>query len=242
MKVKNIMFSGVMGVILMSVASSANAAISVASKAYVDTKASSVEAAYKAADTALETAYKEADTALGARVTQNETDITKNAQAIAEVKDLTGTEGVAEQITAAKTELTTVINKKVDTETYTAKVGELEAADEALAGDIAANAEAIEALDTTYVSENEMNTFKASNTEAIADAKKAGTDAAAALAEYETANDAKVLEIETALGTKIAMPAACETQDCVLAINKASGTISWTPLTEPVADFINQQN
>lgn len=48
MKIKNIVFSGVMGAIL---ATAANAAPTIASKAYVDTKIGAVETAYQAADT-----------------------------------------------------------------------------------------------------------------------------------------------------------------------------------------------
>ncbi len=45
----------------------------------------------------------------------------------------------------------------------------------------------------------DFNTFKESNTAAIADAKKAGTDAASALNSYKTENDAKVTANETAI-------------------------------------------
>ena len=97
-------------------------------------------------------------------------------------------------------------------------------------------------LDAGFVSEAEMTTFKSANDTAIADAKTAGTDAAAAAAaaqEDADANATAITQLQTDLATKITAPAACETQDCVLSINKASGTISWVPLTEPVDDFLN---
>ena len=97
-------------------------------------------------------------------------------------------------------------------------------------------------LDAGFVSESEMTTFKSENDAAIADAKKAGTDAGTAAAAAQAKADANATSIsglETDLATKITAPAACETQDCVLSINKASGTISWVPLTEPVSDFLN---
>ncbi|MBQ4130290.1 MAG: hypothetical protein IJD69_02850 [Alphaproteobacteria bacterium] len=53
-----------------------------------------------------------------------------------------------------------------------------------------------------------------------------------------SANETAISDLQNDLATKIDAPAACETQDCVLSINKASGTISWVPLTEPVADFM----
>lgn len=47
-----------------------------------------------------------------------------------------------------------------------------------------------------YVLESDFNTFETSNTAAIEDAKKAGTDAAAALAAYKTSNDAALAEVK----------------------------------------------
>lgn len=97
-------------------------------------------------------------------------------------------------------------------------------------------------LDDGFVSEAEMTTFKSSNDEAIADAKKAGTDAAAAAAAAQSkadANESAISQLETDLATKITAPAECATQDCVLSINKASGTIAWVPLTEPVEDYLD---
>lgn len=98
-------------------------------------------------------------------------------------------------------------------------------------------------LDAGFVSEAEMTTFKSSNDDAIADAKKAGTDAAAAAAAAQSkadANESAISQLETDLATKISAPAACATQDCVLSINKASGTIAWVPLTEPVEDYLTE--
>lgn len=150
--------------------------------------------------------------------------------------------------------------------------------------DVAGSAAAVEAkladytkttdLDSGFVTEAEMTSFKSENDTAIADAKKAGTDANTALESYKTTNNAaveaaknqadkgvadaakaqaaadkaqgevdslegKVSTLQSDLATKIEAPEACETQDCVLSINKASGTITWVPLTEPTADFLN---
>lgn len=98
-------------------------------------------------------------------------------------------------------------------------------------------------LDAGFVSEAEMTTFKSSNDDAIADAKKAGTDAATAAAAAQSKADANaesISQLETDLATKITAPDACATQDCVLSINKATGTIAWVPLTEPVEDYLTE--
>ena len=89
-------------------------------------------------------------------------------------------------------------------------------------------------LDAGFVSEAEMTTFKSANDTAIAEAKQAGVDAQA----DADANAESISQLQTDLATKITAPAACETQDCVLSINKASGTIAWVPLTEPVDDYL----
>lgn len=89
-------------------------------------------------------------------------------------------------------------------------------------------------LDSGFVSEAEMTTFKSANDTAIAEAKQAGVDAQA----DADANTESISQLQTDLATKITAPAACETQDCVLSINKASGTIAWVPLTEPVNDYL----
>lgn len=89
-------------------------------------------------------------------------------------------------------------------------------------------------LDAGFVSEAEMTSFKSANDTAIAEAKQAGVDAQA----EADANAESISQLQTDLATKITAPAACETQDCVLSINKASGTIAWVPLTEPVDDYL----
>lgn len=89
-------------------------------------------------------------------------------------------------------------------------------------------------LDAGFVSETEMTTFQASNTEAIADAKKAGTDAQATANE----NAADISQLQTDLATKITKPAACNATNCVLSIT--GNTISWVPLTEPVDDYLEE--
>lgn len=64
MKVKNIMFSGFMAVILSGVACSADAAgFQVASKQYVDAREDAIETAYKAADAAIVEAQAQVDAA-----------------------------------------------------------------------------------------------------------------------------------------------------------------------------------
>ena len=92
-----------------------------------------------------------------------------------------------------------------------------------------------------FVSEAEMTEFKNANTAAI-DAKVAQSDyntKVSALEAKDTELAGDISDLETALANKISAPAACETQDCVLSINKATGTIAWVPLTEPVANYLN---
>lgn len=89
-------------------------------------------------------------------------------------------------------------------------------------------------LDAGFVTEAEMTTFKTTNTEAIADAKKAGTDAQATANE----NAADISQLQTDLATKITKPAACNATNCVLSIT--GDTISWVPLTEPVDDYLTE--
>ena len=96
-------------------------------------------------------------------------------------------------------------------------------------------------LDSGFVSEAEMTEFKNANTAAI-DAKVAQSDyntKVSALEAKDTELAGDISDLETALASKITAPAACETQDCVLSINKATGTIAWVPLTEPVANYLN---
>lgn len=96
-------------------------------------------------------------------------------------------------------------------------------------------------LDSGFVSEAEMTEFKNANTAAI-DAKVAQSDydtKVSALEAKDTELAGDISDLQTALAEKISAPAACETQDCVLSINKATGTIAWVPLTEPVANYLN---
>ena len=96
-------------------------------------------------------------------------------------------------------------------------------------------------LDSGFVSEAEMTEFKNANTAAI-DAKVAQSDyntKVSALEAKDTELAGGISDLQTALAEKITAPAACETQDCVLSINKATGTIAWVPLTEPVANYLN---
>lgn len=170
----------------------------------------------------------------------------KDAATLQSAKDyadgLAGNYDAAGSAAAAKTEAISTANQYTDT-----KLGDYTKTSE---------------LDAGFVTEDEMTTFKSANTGAIADAKKAGTDAAAAAATAQAqadkgvadaataksaadaaqadadANAVSISQLQTDLATKITAPAACEKQDCVLSINKASGTISWVPLTEPVADYL----
>ena len=194
-----------------------------------------------------------------------------NKEAIEALNDTYVSEG---EMDAFKEANELAIGAKVDKTVYDQHLTAQDAIDDKQTADIAANAQAIADLDSGFVTEDEMTTFKSENDTAIADAKKAGTDANTALEAYKTTNNAAVeaaknqadkgvadaakaqaaadkaqgevdtLEgtvstLETELATKITAPAACETQDCVLSINKASGTITWVPLTEPTADFLN---
>ena len=101
--------------------------------------------------------------------------------------------------------------------------------DELANGAVKTNTQAIAALDTTYVSESEMTTFKGLNDTAIADAKKAGTDAATALAEYEEANDLALA------GVKATADAAQPKTDKALNLGAANG--AWVDLTSTEANY-----
>ena len=57
------------------------------------------------------------------------------------------------------------------------------------------------ALDADFVTEDEFSAFKTTNTQAIADAKKAGTDANTALETYKETNDEAVDNLSTAFAT-----------------------------------------
>ena len=175
------------------------------------------------------------------------------AAALTEAKEYTDTEvkELAEGAVATNTSNIEALQTSVsNVYTKTEADGKFELAGSAAAVDakLADYTKTVD-LDSGFVSETEMTDFKADNTEAIADAKKAGTDAAAAAAAAKTAADeaqadadtnaSAITQLQTDLATKISAPAACEKQDCVLSINKASGTISWVPLTEPVDEFLN---
>lgn len=83
-------------------------------------------------------------------------------------------------------------------------------------------------LDKGFVSETEMTAFKTDNSAAIADAKKAGTDAQATA----DTNAEAISGLESDLRTKITMPEVCATTNCVL--STIGGTVQWVPLTEPL--------
>ncbi len=199
-----------------------------------DIAAALAEAKQYADDNDADTIYD--DTALAARVSANETGIAANAQAIANIKEYDDTALVA-RVSANETGIAAnaeaIAQKANSADVYTKS--EVESAVDAKLADYTKTSE----LDAGFVSEAEMTTFKSENDAAIADAKKAGTDAAAAAQEDADANATAITQLQTDLATKITAPAACETQDCVLSINKATGTIAWVPLTEPVADYLD---
>ena len=147
---------------------------------YADGKASAAQtAAEKTASDALQ-AYKTSnDTAVAGKVAQTEYDakISELENDISEAASA-GTGAAADALTEAKA--------------YT---------DELANGAVKENTEAIAGLDTKYVSETEMSTFKTSNSEAIAEAKKAGTDAAAAAATADGKADAAQAAAEAAQQT-----------------------------------------
>ncbi len=166
---------------------------------------------------------------------------------ITALEDKVGTTPVADQIANALTEAkgyTDTEVAKVDAKfaNYTTtedltKTLEGYATDAELAAEATAR-EAVDAkladytkttdLDAGFVSETEMTAFKSSNDTAIADAKKAGTDAAATAAE----NAADIAQLQTDLTTKITMPEVCATTNCVL--STIGGTVQWVPLTDPL--------
>lgn len=100
-------------------------------------------------------------------------------------------------------------------------------------------------LDAGFVSENEMTTFKSDNANEIAAAKQAGDNAQltanankAAIENATTGLAAAHSAIEQIEQAYIAKPAACQNTYCVLSVN--GETISWMPLTEPVANFMGE--
>ena len=313
MKVKNIVFSGVMAAILG--ATSANAALTVASQGYVDSKVGAVETNitnnYLTKDEATNTyATTEYVTENVTNILGNETaglvaDVTANTEAIAglETSKADKTQ-VAEDIAnavAGKANTADVYSKTDADSTFATKTAlgdvdakfadytktselnstfatdaELKAVDDKFANyttteglttkladyakqvdleaEVTARDTAVKAvdakladytktsdLDSGFVSEAEMTEFKNANTAAI-DAKVAQSDyntKVSALEAKDTELAGDISDLETALASKITAPAACETQDCVLSINKATGTIAWVPLTEPVANYLN---
>ena len=277
MKVKNIMFSGVMAAILG--ATGANAAINVASQGYVDSKVDAVTT--NITNNYLTKTDAENTYLTETQVTQQITnivgtsdegllaDVAANKAAVAELKtdkaDKTAVEAITNSLTnyattkalngvkataeaaATKTYVDTEFAKYTTTEALNTKLDDY-AKQVDLDAEVTARGAAVKAvddkladytktegLDAGFVSEAEMTAFKNANTEAI-NAKVSQSDyntKVAALEEKDT-------ELVNELATKITAPAACETQDCVLSINKATGTIAWVPLTEPVANYLNQ--
>lgn len=302
MKVKNIVFSGVMAAILG--ATSANAALTVASQGYVDSKVGAVETNitnnYLTKDEATNTYLTET------QVTQQITkvvgtsesgvlaDVAANKTAIAglqlskanaadvytkdEADDLLATKANTADVysktdadstfatqealntvkatadaAATKTYVDTEFAKYTTTEGLTTKLADY-AKQVDLEAEVTARDTAVKAvdaklkdytktsdLDSGFVSEDEMTAFKSANTAAI-NAKVDQSDydtKVSALEAKDTELAGGISDLQTALAEKISAPAACETQDCVLSINKATGTIAWVPLTEPVENYLN---
>ena len=135
MKVKNIMFSGFMAVILMGVAGNASAAVEIASRAYVDQEVGGVsELVGTIPSTATATtivgyvqektagiATEGAMTELAGRVTTAEGEIDELQSAVAGLPEgKTVAAAIAGAVDSAKDELTTEISKKADTTTVNA--------------------------------------------------------------------------------------------------------------------------
>lgn len=183
-----------------------------------------------------------ADTALQTQITANATGVSEAkaaaAKALTDANAYTDTE--VGKVNAKFADYTTTASLTTKLADYALQTS-LDAEKTAREAADAATTEALKDytktadLDNDFVSETEMATFKTENTAAI-DAKVAQSD-------YNTkvqALEARDIELANELATKIEAPAACETQDCVLSINKASGTIAWVPLTEPVSEFLNK--
>ena len=247
MKVKNVVFSGVMAAILG--ATGANAAVTVASQGYVDSRVGAVETNITnnyltkedATNTYATTQY----------VTENVTNILGNETAGLVADVAANAEAIAglETSKADKTQVAEDIANAVAGKANTADVYSKTDADSTFAtktalGDVDAkfaDYTKTSELNSGFVSEAEMTEFKNANTAAI-DAKVAQSDyntKVSALEAKDTELAGDISDLETALASKITAPAACETQDCVLSINKATGTIAWVPLTEPVANYLN---
>ncbi len=161
-----------------------------------------------------------ADQIAGALTTAQGYADTAEADAIAAAKTYTD-EKTADM--ATKTELKDYAKQADLTAEITARETAVKAVDDKL-GDYTKTSD----LDAGFVSEIEMTAFKSENTDAIADAKKAGTDAQATA----DANATAISDLESDLATKITMPEVCATTNCVL--STLGGTIQWVPLTEPL--------
>ena len=142
------------------------------------------------------------------------------ASALSEAKSYTDTQ-TADM--ATKTELKDYAKQADLTAEVTARETAVKAVDDKLA-----DYTKTDDLDAGFVSESEMTSFKTDNSAAIADAKKAGTDAQATA----DANAEAISGLETDLTTKITMPEVCATTNCVL--STIGGTVQWVPLTEPL--------
>lgn len=239
MKVKNIMFSGVMAAILG--ATGAHAAISVASQGYVDSKVGEVATSVSTLETNVANTYLTQEAAESTYLTEEQVqqEITNSLSGYATDEELAVVQETA-NAAATKTYVDDTFATKTALSDYALQTS-LDAEKTAREAADAATTEALKGytktadLDKDFVSETEMATFKTENTAAI-DAKVAQSD-------YNTkvqALEARDTELANELATKIEAPAACETQDCVLSINKASGIIAWVPLTEPVSEFLNK--
>lgn len=123
--------------------------------------------------------------------------------------------------------LTTTLSEYAKQADLTAEVTARETAVKAVDDKLADYTKTSE-LDAGFVSESEMTSFKTDNSAAIADAKKAGTDAQATA----DANAEAISGLENDLTTKITMPEVCATTNCVL--STIGGTVQWVPLTEPL--------
>ncbi len=199
-------------------------------------KQEAIDAAGLAADTKISTALADYTTT---------GDLTTTLNSYATTEALNGVKATAEAA-ATKTYVDTEFAKYTTTDALNTKLNDyatttaLKAEEDARKAADEATTEALKAytktadLDAGFVTEEEMTEFKTENTDAI-NAKVAQSDYNTKVAALE----AKDTELANALATKITAPAACEKQDCVLSINKATNTITWVPLTEPVADYLN---
>lgn len=269
MKVKNVVFSGFMAAILMSATGTASAAISVASQGYVDSKVSTATSAATSAVSALadtvaanktaaenankkvaddlsayEAANNQAVTGLGTRLTTAEGTISSHTSTIGE--HTTAIAGINEELDKMATS-ETVNGLTTDVSALKTQVGEGKVADR-IAAAVATEASAREDADTALQGaidgiNAELDTMASSATvtalttrvdTAESDIEKleaADTEMSGAIADNKSA----IEQIEDAY---IAKPAACQNTYCVLSVN--GETISWMPLTEPVADFIGE--